>query len=75
MKMKYQGFASPYFPGIMLLIYHVIMLYIKMSTMNISHTRPRLMSPLIPLGGSNRFIQVRPTSVPNRNNASKLFDN
>jgi len=70
--MKYQGFASPYFPGIMLLMYHVIMLYMTISTMNINHTRPTLMSPLIPLGASKKFIQVRPTSAANRN-LSKLI--
>ena len=65
MKMKYQGFASPYFPGMMLLMYHVTMLYTIISTMNINHTNPTLMSPLIPLGGSKKFIQVKPTPVSN----------
>jgi hypothetical protein len=35
------------------------------STININHTRPTLMSPLIPLGGSKKFIQVKPTPVTN----------
>lgn len=73
MKMKYQGFASPYFPGMMLFIYHVMMLYTTISTTNINHIKPTLMSPLIPLGGSKMFIHVRPTSAPNTDNASKLM--
>lgn len=61
MMKKYQGFATPYLPGMIESMYHVTMLYITMSTMSITHTRPTLTSPSLPLGGAKKFPQDRPS--------------
>lgn len=61
MTKKYQGFPTPYLPGMTESMYHVTMLYMTISTMSITHTRPTLMSPSIPLGGIKKFLQDRPS--------------
>lgn len=67
MMKKYQGFATPYLPGMTESIYHVTMLYRTVSTMSITHIRPMLMSPSLPLGGVKKFPQVRPSPKVSRN--------
>jgi len=61
MTKKYQGFAIPYLPGMTESMYHVKMLYMTISTMSITHTRPTLMSPSLPLGGIKKFLQDKPS--------------
>jgi hypothetical protein len=72
MMKKYQGFATPYLPGMTESMYHVIMLYITASTMSITNTRPTLISPSLPLGGVNKFSQDRPSPKASRNT---IFEN
>jgi len=61
MTKKYQGFATPYLPGMTESMYHVTMLNMTISTMSITHTRPTLMSPSSPLGGIKKFLQDKPS--------------